>query len=210
MRRLPSQQRGLVDTRWGIRGWHVCCRGVRGRGFGLRVLTPSASFACPTVAGRRILRPRSLAHDVHARLGTEPSSGLASGGAEPLPRLVCSGLQRLGQGSLKARGQLRELRSRRMALRAELTEHLHVRGVAERGISCPPLYVRFWGFRVKGTYIFGVFESRSHMTIPHTRFVNTNSEGIPIPQIPFLYRQHGASVPQHRRTIATRAVDVNH
>lgn len=74
----------------------------------------------------------------------------------------------------------------------------------------PPLYVRFWGFRVKGTYIFGVFGSRSHMTIPHTRFVNTNSEGISIPQIPFLYRQHGASVPQHRRTIATRAVDVNH
>ena len=131
-----KRQIGFVDTRWGIRGWHVCCRGVRGRGFGLRVLTPYASFACPTVAGRRILRPRSLAHDVHARLGTEPSSRLASGGAEPLPRLVCSGLQRLGQGSLKARGQLRELRSRRMALRAELTEHLHMRGVAERGIFC--------------------------------------------------------------------------
>ena len=86
---------------------------------------PSASFACSTVAGRLLLLPRGLAHDVLARSGTEPPGRLASKAAEPQPRLVCSGLQRHGQGSLKARGQCHELRARRMALRTELTVHLH-------------------------------------------------------------------------------------
>ena len=86
---------------------------------------PSASFAYSTVAGRLLLLPRGLAHDVLARLGTEPPGRLASKAAEPQPRLVCSGLQRHGQGSLKARGQCHELRARRMALRTELTVHLH-------------------------------------------------------------------------------------
>ena len=74
---------------------------------------------------RLLLLPRGLAHDVLARLGTEPPGRLASEAAEPQPRLVCSGLQRHGQGSLKARGQCHELRARRMALRTELTVHLH-------------------------------------------------------------------------------------